>query len=210
MTTEYFVHDSATIDQPCYIGKGTRVWHYTHVMAGARIGHDCVLGQNVFVDSDGVIGNRCKLQNNVSIYKGVTLEDDVFCGPSIVFTNVINPRAFIERKHEFRPTHVKRGATLGANATIICGVSIGEYAMIGAGAVVSRSVLPHALMLGVPARQTGWVCYCGTALPKRSGDILVCRECGRRYQEHDDQRLEMLDEGRPRPGPRDSGRMPGA
>lgn len=199
MSADYFVHATATIEQPCRIGAGTRIWHYSHVMTGARIGRDCILGQNVFVDRDGVVGDRCKLQNNVSVYKGVIIEDDVFCGPSTVFTNVINPRAFIERKHEFRTTIVRQGATLGANATVVCGVTIGAYAMVGAGAVISRSVPAHALMLGVPARQTGWVCYCGTALPKRSGRILVCRQCNRSYMEHADQRLSMLEEDQPAP-----------
>ena len=192
MTDDYFVHPTATIDQPCRIGTGTRIWHYAHVMAGARIGSDCQLGQSVFVDRDAVIGDRCKLQNNVSVYKGVVLGDEVFCGPSMVFTNVINPRAFIDRKQEFRATHVGRGVTLGANTTIVCGVTIGEYALIGAGAVVTRDVEPYALMLGVPARQTGWVCYCGTALPKRAGAVLVCRDCGRRYEENRDRHLVAL------------------
>jgi UDP-2-acetamido-3-amino-2,3-dideoxy-glucuronate N-acetyltransferase len=195
MTAEYYVHPTATVEQPCQIGPGTRIWHYSHVMAGAQIGHDCQLGQGVFVDRDAVVGDRCKLQNNVSIYNSVVLEDDVFCGPSMVFTNVINPRAFINRKREFRPTRVRRGATLGANVTIVCGVTIGEYALVGAGAVVTHSVRPYALMLGVPARQTGWVCYCGTALPKRTGDVLVCRDCGRRYQEDGQEQLQTLPAG---------------
>lgn len=188
----YYAHPTATIEQPCEIGTGTRIWHYTHVMPGARVGCECQLGQSVFVDRDAVIGNRCKLQNNVSVYKGVVLEDEVFCGPSMVFTNVINPRAFIDRKNEFRPTRICRGVTLGANTTIVCGVTIGEYALIGAGAVITRNVRPYALMLGVPARQTGWVCYCGTALPRRTGDVLVCRDCGRQYRETDGQQLEVL------------------
>ncbi len=192
MASDYYVHPTATVEQPCQIGPGTRIWHYAHVMAGARVGRDCQLGQGVFVDRDAVVGDRCKLQNNVSVYNAVVLEDDVFCGPSMVFTNVINPRAFIERKHEFRPTRVRRGATLGANTTIVCGVTIGEYALVGAGAVVTRDVKPYALVLGVPARQAGWVCYCGTALPQRAGAILVCRDCGRRYRETPQQLLEPL------------------
>jgi UDP-2-acetamido-3-amino-2,3-dideoxy-glucuronate N-acetyltransferase len=197
MPEDYFVHDTAVVDQPCRIGSGTKIWAYAHIMAGAQVGRDCILGQNVFVDRDGVVGDRCKLQNNVAVYKAVILGDDVFCGPSMVFTNVINPRAFIERKHEFRTTNVQRGVTLGANATIVCGVTIGEYAMIGAGAVVSRNVKPYALMLGIPARQTGWVCYCGTALPKRSGDVLVCRDCGRSYQENEYEHLDAVDADHP-------------
>ena len=194
MTADYYVHPTATVEQPCQIGANTRIWHYSHVMAGARIGRDCQLGQGVFVDRDAVVGDRCKLQNNVSVYNAVVLEDDVFCGPSMVFTNVINPRAFIDRKHQFRPTRVGRGVTIGANVTVVCGVTIGAYALIGAGAVVTRDVRPYGLMLGVPARQTGWVCYCGTALPKRTGDVLVCHDCGRRYREGP-QRLQPLEEG---------------
>ena len=181
MDSEPFVHETARVDPPVQIGPGTHVWHFTHIMSGSRIGGNCNIGQNVYIDRDVVVGSGCKLQNNVSVYKGVTLEDGVFCGPSMVFTNVINPRAFIERKHEFRPTLVKRGATLGANSTIVCGVTIGEYALVGAGAVVTRDVLPYALVLGVPARQTGWVCECATALPRRTPPPLACSACGKRY-----------------------------
>ena len=181
--TEYFAHETALIDQPCEIGAGTRIWHFAHVMAGARIGAGCNLGQNVYVDRDVTIGAGCKVQNNVSVYKGVTLEDDVFCGPSVVFTNVMNPRAFIERKHEFRPTLVKRGATLGANATIVCGVTIGEYALVGAGSVVTRDVPAHALIYGVPTQPRGWVCRCGVTLPAgEEGTELACPACGDRYR----------------------------
>lgn len=151
------IHESARVDDGAEIGEGTKVWHFSHILAGSRVGSRCSIGQNVSIGPDVTIGDGCKIQNNVSVYKGVTLEDDVFCGPSCVFTNVINPRAFIERKDEFRPTLVKKGATIGANATIICGVTIGEYAMIGAGAVVTKDVPPYALMIGVPARQHGWV-----------------------------------------------------
>jgi UDP-2-acetamido-3-amino-2,3-dideoxy-glucuronate N-acetyltransferase len=153
----FFVHPTAIIDEPCEIGAGTKIWHFCHVMAGARIGANCVLGQNVLVASDVVVGNGCKIQNNVSLYTGVELEDFVFCGPSCVFTNVVNPRAEINRRAEFLRTLVRRGATIGANATIVCGATIGRYAFIGAGAVVRGDVPDYALMLGVPARRRGWM-----------------------------------------------------
>ena len=174
---DYFIHPSSIIDEPCSIGKGTKIWHFCHIMAGARIGEGCVLGQNVMVASGVVIGNNVKIQNNVSVYSGVELEDDVFCGPSCVFTNVANPRSFIERKNEFSTTLVKKGATIGANATIVCGVTLGEYCLIGAGAVVTKNVKAFALMTGVPARQTGWVSRNGIVL----ADDLVCPETGERY-----------------------------
>lgn len=158
------VHPSAVIDDGASIGAGTRVWHFAHVCAGARIGAACSLGQNVFVGNDVRIGDRVKIQNNVSVYDAVTLEDEVFCGPSMVFTNVFNPRAAVERKHEYRRTLVRRGATLGANCTIVCGVTIGQYAFIGAGAVVTRDVPAFALMTGVPARQLGWMSRHGERL----------------------------------------------
>ena len=182
MATEagFYAHPTAVIDQPCEIGSGTRVWHFSHVMAGARIGENCILGQNVYVDREVRIGSGCKIQNNVSVYKGVLLEDRVFCGPSVTFTNVLNPRAFIERKEEFRPTTVGEGATLGANSTIVCGLTIGRFSLVGAGAVVVRDVPPHALVVGVPARQAGWVCRCGTTLPE--GGAPACRSCGNRYR----------------------------
>jgi len=163
------IHPSAIVDAGASLGPDTRVWHFAHVCAGARIGAACSLGQNVFVANDVVIGNRVKIQNNVSVYDAVTLEDDVFCGPSMVFTNVHNPRAAVERKHEYRRTLVKRGATVGANATIVCGVTIGEYAFIGAGAVVTRDVPDYALMAGVPARQIGWMSRHGERLSLRLG-----------------------------------------
>lgn len=153
----YIAHDSAIIDAGAQIGEGTRIWHWVHICAGARIGNNCSFGQNTFVGNDVLIGNNCKLQNNVSVYDGVTLEDDVFCGPSMVFTNVSNPRAAVVRKHEYRRTLVKRGATIGANATIVCGVSLGEYSFIAAGAVITEDVEPYALMAGVPARRIGWM-----------------------------------------------------
>lgn len=159
------IHPSAIVDEGAELGAETRVWHFAHVCAGARIGEACSLGQNVFIANDVRIGNRVKIQNNVSVYDAVTLEDDVFCGPSMVFTNVHNPRSAVERKNEYRPTLVRRGATLGANSTIVCGVTIGEYAFIGAGAVVTRDVPAFALMAGVPARQIGWMSRYGERLP---------------------------------------------
>ena len=186
---DFFQHDTACIDPGCQIGGGTKVWHFSHIMAGARVGRNCTLGQNVFVDRKVVVGDGCRIQNNVSLYTGVILEDRVFCGPSAVFTNVINPRAFIERKHEFRTTLVREGATLGANCTIVCGVTVGAYALIGAGAVATRDVTPYALMLGVPARRIGWVCRCGVALPDAS---LACPECGAGYRLNEEDQLEPL------------------
>jgi UDP-2-acetamido-3-amino-2,3-dideoxy-glucuronate N-acetyltransferase len=174
-----FVHESAYVDDGAVIGADTKVWHFCHVMGGAVIGERCSLGQNVVVMNGTRIGNNVKIQNNVSIYEGVTLEDDVFCGPSMVFTNVINPRSHVSRKNEYRPTLVSRGASIGANATIVCGSTLGEYAFIGAGAVVARDVPAYALMVGVPARQIGWMCQCGERLPE--GDAPVCRACGTAY-----------------------------
>jgi UDP-2-acetamido-3-amino-2,3-dideoxy-glucuronate N-acetyltransferase len=159
------IHPSASVDAGATIGDGTRIWHWVHVSAGARIGADCSLGQNVFVGNRVIIGSNVKIQNNVSVYDNVTLEDDVFCGPSVVFTNVYNPRSAISRKHEFRDTLVRRGATLGANCTVICGITIGEYAFVGAGAVVNRDVGAFALMVGVVARQIGWMSRFGCRLP---------------------------------------------
>lgn len=177
----YFAHHSAFIDEDTKIGRGTKIWHFTHILRGSKIGEDCVIGQNVMIGPDVTIGEGCKIQNNVSIYRGVTLENEVFCGPSCVFTNVYNPRAFIERKHEFRPTLVRKGATIGANATIICGITIGRCAMIGAGAVVTKDIANHALVTGVPATQVGWVCMCGTTL-KFQNDSARCDYCKRGYR----------------------------
>ncbi|MBM3518857.1 MAG: N-acetyltransferase [Alphaproteobacteria bacterium] len=178
------VHPTAIVDPGARIGEGTRVWHWVHVCAGARIGERCSLGQNVFVGNDVVIGSNVKIQSNVSVYDTVTLEDDVFCGPSMVFTNVYNPRAAVTRKGEYRRTLVRRGATLGANCTIVCGVTIGEYAFVGAGAVVNRDVPDFALMLGVPARQVGWMSRFGERLPlplEGEGET-VCPHTRERYR----------------------------
>lgn len=180
--SDYFVHESSYVDEGARIGKGTRIWHFSHVMPGAVIGERCNLGQNVVVMPGTVIGNNVKIQNNVSIYEGVTLEDDVFCGPSCVFTNVINPRSHVSRKSEFLKTLVRRGASIGANATILCGATLGEYAFIGAGAVVRGNVPPYALMVGVPARQAGWVCACGTRLDLVHSAV-TCGTCGTEYRE---------------------------
>ncbi len=177
----YFAHESAFIDEDTQIGRGAKIWHFTHILKGSKIGEGCIIGQNVMIGPEVTMGDRCKIQNNVSVYKGVTLEDEVFCGPSCVFTNVYNPRAFIERKHEFRPTLVKRGATIGANATIICGLTTGCYAMIGAGAVVTKDVPDHALVTGVPAAQIGWACKCGTTL-RFENDSARCDYCKRGYR----------------------------
>lgn len=182
------VHETAYVDDPVDIGSGTRIWHYSHVLPRCRIGRDVVVGQNVMIGPDVEIGDRCKVQNNVSVYKGVTLEEGVFCGPSCVFTNVMNPRAEIERKDEFHPTLVRRGATIGANATIVCGVTLGEYCLIGAGAVVTRDVAPFAVMAGMPARRVGWVSHAG----ERLGPDLVCSRTGRRYREKNQDQLEEI------------------
>ncbi len=176
--SDYFVHESSYVDEGAVIGEGTKVWHFTHVMPGARIGNKCVLGQNVNVGSKAILGDRVKVQNNVSIYDDVVLEDDVFCGPSCVFTNVINPRAFVERKHEYLRTLVKRGASIGANATIVCGVTLGEYCFVGAGSVVTKDVPAYALVHGNPARVRGWMCQCGVKLV----EDLACPGCGKKYK----------------------------
>jgi UDP-2-acetamido-3-amino-2,3-dideoxy-glucuronate N-acetyltransferase len=191
---KYFVHPSAYVDEPCEIGAGTKIWHFCHVMAGARIGERCILGQNVFIANDVVIGDNVKIQNNVSVYTGVELEDDVFCGPSCVFTNVINPRSQIVRHSLYQQTLVRRGATIGANATIVCGATIGRYAFIGAGAVIRGDVPDYALMLGVPARRAGWMSQHGRRLsaPGTDGDM-VCPESGWRYREVEPGVLRCLD-----------------
>ena len=185
-----FVHESSYVDDGAIIGAGTRIWHFCHVMPGAVIGERCSIGQNVVVMPGTKIGNNVKVQNNVSIYEGVELEDDVFCGPSMVFTNVLNPRSHVSRKHDYRKTLVRRGATIGANATIVCGATLGEYAFVAAGAVVTKDVKPFALVAGVPARQIGWACRCGEILEVRgprsevrgaSDSNIVCSVCGTRY-----------------------------
>lgn len=181
---EYFLHPSSYVDDPCIIGKGTKIWHFCHIMSGAKIGENCVLGQNVMVGNDVSIGSNVKIQNNVSVYTGVELEDDVFCGPSCVFTNVINPRSQIIRRDEYKRTLVRRGATIGANATIVCGITVGRYAFIGAGSVVRRDVPDYALILGVPGVQKGWMSRHGYRLQTSSeSDIFLCPFSGWRYQE---------------------------
>lgn len=192
---DYFVHESSYVDEGAQIGAGTTIWHFCHVMPGAIIGARCNLGQNVVVMPRTVIGANVKIQNNVSIYEGVVLEDDVFCGPSCVFTNVINPRSHRSRKDEYLPTLVKRGASIGANATIVCGSTIGEYAFIGAGAVVRGDVLPYALMVGVPARRIGWMCRCGVRLTIRNGKG-ACAACGTRYAENSSGLAAVVDSAR--------------
>ncbi len=182
------IHPSAIVDEGAQIGDGSRVWHFVHVCGGAKIGKGVSLGQNVFVGNQVTIGDRCKVQNNVSVYDNVTLEAGVFCGPSMVFTNVHNPRALIERKNEYRNTLVKKGATLGANCTVVCGVTIGEYAFVGAGAVVNKDVKPYALMVGVPARQVGWMSQFGEQIPlplQGQGDY-TCPHTGQSYVLHGD------------------------
>lgn len=179
----YWTHPTAVVDEGASIGDGTRIWHFSHVCAGARIGAGCSLGQNVFVGNEVVIGDNVRIQNNVSVYDGVTLEDDVFCGPSMVFTNVINPRAHVSRKDDYRPTRVKRGATLGANCTIVCGLKIGRFAFVGAGAVITNGVSDFALMVGVPARQIGWMSARGERLdlPLEGSGKATCPHTGDSY-----------------------------
>jgi UDP-2-acetamido-3-amino-2,3-dideoxy-glucuronate N-acetyltransferase len=182
---DYFVHESSYVDEGARIGAGTKIWHFCHVMSGAVVGERCNIGQNVVIASGVVIGSNVKIQNNVSVYTGVTLEDDVFCGPSMVFTNVINPRSHVPRKDEFRKTLVKRGATLGANSTIVCGITLGKFSFVGAGAVVTKDVPDHGLLVGNPARLAGWICECGTKLAagtKLPATATTCTACGAAYE----------------------------
>ena len=191
---DYFVHESSYVDEPCEIGSGTKIWHFSHVMKNCRIGSNCNLGQNVCISPDVVIGNNCKIQNNVSIYTGAVLEDDVFCGPSCVFTNVNNPRSQIVRHHLYERTLIRRGASIGANATIVCGTTVGRYAFIGAGAVVASEVPDYALMLGVPARRKGWMSRHGHTMtkPNEAGEY-ICPETRWRYKEVEPGVLRCLD-----------------
>jgi UDP-2-acetamido-3-amino-2,3-dideoxy-glucuronate N-acetyltransferase len=188
------IHPTAIVDSGAEIGEGSRVWHWAHLCGGAKIGKGVSIGQNVFVGNKVVIGDNCKIQNNVSVYDNVTLEEGVFCGPSMVFTNVYNPRALIERKDQYRDTLVRKGATLGANCTIVCGVTVGEYAFIAAGAVITKSVKPYALMVGVPARQVGWMSQYGEQIPMplMGRGEYVCPYTGQRYVLNDDAMLEIV------------------
>jgi UDP-2-acetamido-3-amino-2,3-dideoxy-glucuronate N-acetyltransferase len=199
---DYFAHESAWIDAGAHIGAGTKIWHATHVMERARIGRDCSFGQNCFVASDVQIGDRVKVQNNVSVYTGVYIEDDVFLGPSCVFTNVTNPRSQVDRRNLYESTRVRRGASIGANATIRCGVEIGRYAFVGAGAVVTKNVPDYALVVGVPAEQVGWMSRHGHRLEKNgSGNLLICPESGFRYEEKEPGVLRCLDVDEDQPLP---------
>lgn len=184
--TEYFVHESSFVEHPCSIGKGTKIWHFCHVMENTVIGECCNLGQNVVISPGCVLGNNVKIQNNVSVYTGVILEDDVFCGPSAVFTNVVNPRSHVPRRDEYMRTLVKRGASIGANATVVCGVTLGRYCFVGAGAVVTRDIPDYAMVFGTPARLRGWMCYCGIKLglgaSGESVETATCQTCGRHYR----------------------------
>lgn len=183
---DFFVHESSYVDEPCTIGKGSKIWHFSHIMKDCVIGEQCNVGQNVVVSPGCTLGNNVKIQNNVSIYTGVTLEDDVFCGPSCVFTNVINPRSHVSRKDEYLATRVKRGATIGANATIVCGTTLGRYCFVGAGSVVTRDVPDYAMVFGSPARVRGWMCNCGAKLDfsRDAGESseATCRACNRQYR----------------------------
>lgn len=178
----YFAHTTAVIDKGCIIGAGTKIWHFSHIMPGCTIGENCIIGQNVMIAPGVILGNKVKVQNNVSIYTGVTCEDDVFLGPSMVFTNVINPRSAISRKEQYRKTHISKGATIGANATIICGIHIGAYAFVGAGAVVTKNVLPYALVVGNPSKQKGWMSEYAHKLHFNKDGIASCPESKKKYQ----------------------------
>ncbi len=200
--SDYFVHESSYVDAPCTIGHGTKIWHFSHVMSDCSIGNDCILGQNVNIAGGVAIGNNVKIQNNVSIYTGTTVEDDVFLGPSCVLTNVTNPRSQVNRHRLYEKTVIKKGATIGANATIVCGVTIGRYAFIAAGGVVTRDVPDYAFMVGVPARQRGWMSRHGIPLFEGEGGVMTCRESGLRYGKKPDGTVYCLDldEEAPLPG----------
>ncbi len=188
----YFVHESSYVDEPCSIGDNTKIWHFSHVMSGCSIGDSCNIGQNVVVSPGVKIGNGCKIQNNVSLYTGVICEDDVFLGPSCVFTNVINPRSHVNRKDEYRQTIVKKGASIGANATIVCGHNIGRYAFIGAGSIVTKDVPDFALVVGNPARVRGWVCKCGEKLDFDKSPVAACKKCNEKYKKENDYVQELI------------------
>lgn len=188
----FYVHESSYVDEDVTIGEGTKIWHFCHIMSGARIGKHCTIGQNVFIGRDVAIGDGCKIQNNVSVYEGVTLEENVFCGPSMVFTNDVNPRAaFPKGRERFVKTVVKRGCTIGANATIVCGVTLGEHSFIGAGAVVTTDVPPYAIVYGVPAKTHGWICECGEKLHFEAQHAR-CAQCGRQYRQESKERIVRL------------------
>jgi UDP-2-acetamido-3-amino-2,3-dideoxy-glucuronate N-acetyltransferase len=191
---KYFVHESSYVDEPCEIGEGTKVWHFSHVLKGAKIGKNCSIGQNVNIGGAAVIGNGVKIQNNVSVYDSVIIEDDVFCGPSMVFTNVNNPRSFIVRKNEYRETRIKKGASLGANSTVVCGHSVGAFAFVGAGSVVSKDIPDYALVYGNPARVRGWVCRCGDKLSFKDNKA-ACAACGSTYSNEGEQVVPLSTQG---------------
>lgn len=191
MDNKYFVHESSYVDDGCVIGEGTKIWHFSHIMGDSVIGKKCNIGQNVVISPGVVLGDGVKIQNNVSVYTGVTCEDGVFLGPSCVFTNVINPRAFIERKNEYRKTTVKKGASIGANATIVCGHDIGKYAFVGAGSVVTKNVPDYAMVYGTPARVHGYVCQCGRKLDFSDGKA-ICSVCGKEYKMNENKEVEEI------------------
>jgi UDP-2-acetamido-3-amino-2,3-dideoxy-glucuronate N-acetyltransferase len=191
----YFVHESSYVDEPAKIGAGTKIWHFSHVMKNCEIGEGCNIGQNVVISPDVVIGRNVKIQNNVSVYTGCILEDDVFCGPSMVFTNVVNPRSHVVRRDEYKTTLVRRGASIGANSTVVCGITIGRYAFIGAGSVVTRDVPDYALVYGNPGKVRGWMCNCGIKLPLRissGNEEGRCDSCGRTYRRRDGNVEELV------------------